>query len=252
MTDPGFTQPSLQFATAGNVGSQSRDQCQFCHQPIGTNYYRVNDAMACPSCVENKRKERAQDAPAAYVRGLAAGVGAALVGMIGYALIAIILQGWVISLMSVGVGLLVATAMIRASKGVGGRRYQIAAVLLTYAAVSTAAIPIWVYFANQHRAQQTEQQKLEAEQRQLERESGQEQQERSHENGDSVASIGAWIGKAALLGLASPFLKLQGDPYWGAMGLLILFFGMRVAWRIAAGHPFEVYGPFDNAPKPSR
>jgi hypothetical protein len=61
------------------------------------------------------------------------------------------------------------------------------------------------------------------------------------------------LGRLALLGLASPFIQLSGNPFWGAMGLLILFFGIRIAWRIAAGRPFEIYGPFsDSAPTSPR
>jgi hypothetical protein len=50
------------------------------------------------------------------------------------------------------------------------------------------------------------------------------------------------------MGLASPFIQLQGNPLWGFMGLLILFFGMRIAWRIAQGKPFGIYGPFAATP----
>ena len=67
------------------------------------------------------------DNHAAFVRALAYGIGAAVAGLVGYALIAILLQGWVISYMSIGVGWIVGTAMIKGSNGVGGRRYQIAA-----------------------------------------------------------------------------------------------------------------------------
>jgi hypothetical protein len=52
-----------------------------------------------------------------------------------------------------------------------------------------------------------------------------------------------------MLGLASPFYQLRDDPFWGVMGLLILFFGMRVAWKIAAGRSIEINGPFENSPQ---
>ncbi len=178
--------------------------------------------MACPGCAERMRTEIAQDKHAAYVRALAYGIGAAVVGLIGYAVIAILLQGWVISYMSIGVGWIVGTAMMKGSNGVGGRPYQIAAALLTYAAVSMAAIPIWIHFAG----------------------GGQ-----SHL---SLANIGSWLGPVVWLGLASPFIQLSGNPFWGAMGLLILFFGIRIAWRIAQGRPFGIYGPFVDSPPKTR
>lgn len=240
----GLTQPALQFGTAGG------DRCQFCHQPLATAYYRVNDAMGCANCVETMRRERDQDSHAAFVRGITAGAGAALLGMIGYAIAAIILQGWVFSITAIGVGYLVGVAMMKYSKGVGGRRYQVAAVLLTYAAISTAAIPISIYFS-EHRPALTEQQKLQAEQRELEREFGQRQQTPTAAPPTHAADIGTSVGRLALLGLASPFLQLATNPS-SAIGLLILFVGMRVAWRITAGRPFEVFGPFDNVPQAQR
>jgi hypothetical protein len=140
---------------------------------------------------------------------------------------------------------------MKGSNGVGGRRYQIAAILLTYAAVSMAAVPIGIHFAGERKQQreqrQAQQQKIEDEQRQLEQESGRQSSLPPPAPRPTV-SLGTWLGRLALLGLASPFLELQSSPGWGAMGLLILFFGMRIAWRIAAGRPFGVFGPFATAP----
>ena len=251
-----FSDPTPQFGTAEYAGKPASGLCQFCQQPLSGTYYRVNAAMACPGCAERMRTEIDRDKHAAYVRALTYGIGAGVVGLIGYALIAILLQGWVISYMSIGVGWLVGTAMMKGSNGVGGRRYQIAAALLTYAAVSMAAVPIWIHFADEKKQQrQAQQQKLADEQRQLEQESGHKpslpqpapKAETTRAERPQV-SLGTWLGRVALIGLASPFIQLSGNPFWGAMGLLILFFGMRIAWRIAEGKPFGIYGPFANAP----
>jgi hypothetical protein len=243
-----FSNPTPQFGTAEYATTPASNVCQFCQQPLSGVYYRVNGAMACAGCAEKMRGEIDKDKHAAYVRALTYGIGAGVVGLIGYALIAILLQGWVISYMSIGVGWLVGTAMMKGSNGVGGRRYQIAAALLTYAAVSMAAIPIWMHFADQRKQQrQTQEQKLADEQRQLEQESGKRPSEAQPEKPRTArpaVSLGTWLGRVALIGLASPFIQLRGSPGWGAMGLLILFFGMRIAWRIAQGKPFGVYGPF--------
>ncbi len=251
-----FGNPTPQFGMAEYATNPTGHLCQFCQQPLSGTYYRVNAAMACPGCAERLRSEIDKDKHAAYVRALTYGIGAAVVGLIGYALIAILLQGWVLSYMSIGVGWLVGTAMMKGSSGVGGRRYQIAAALLTYAAVSMAAVPIWIHFADEKKHQrQAQQQKLADEQRQLEQESGQRPLEPQPAPGAAKpraerppVSLGTWLGRVALIGLASPFVQLQGNPFWGAMGLLILFFGMRIAWRIAEGKPFGVYGPFAYAP----
>lgn len=242
-----FSNPTPQFGTAEYAAKPANNLCQFCQQPLSGTYYRVNAAMACPGCAERMRGAVDTGQHAAYVRALTYGIGAAVVGLIGYALIAILLQGWVISYMSIGVGWIVGTAMMKGSNGVGGKRYQIVAALLTYAAVSMAAVPIWIHFADEKKQQrQTQQQKLADEQRQLEQESGQRpsEPEPAPRAEKPQVSLGTWLGRVALLGLASPFIQLEGNPFWGAMGLLILFFGMRIAWRIAQGKPFGIYGPF--------
>jgi hypothetical protein len=249
-----FNNSTPQFGTAEYAGKTGSNGCQVCQQPLAGTYYRVNAATVCPSCAEKLASERAADKHAAYVRALAYGIGAAVAGLLGYALIAILLQGWVISYMSLGVGWLVGTAMMKGSNGVGGRRYQITAALLTYAAVSMAAVPIAIYFAGERSRQpQTQRQKLEEEQRQLENEFGQKQPApkpapREARPQMSLGRLGTLVGRLALYGLASPFIELSDSPGWGAMGLLILFVGIRIAWKIAAGRPFEVYGPFADSP----
>jgi|SRR5271170_202943 len=251
MTDS-FNNPVPQFGTAEYSSKPGSSRCQFCQQ-MGGNYYRVNDAMACPGCVEKMLSERAADKHAAHVRAVTYGIGAAVAGSVGYALIAILLQGWVISYMSLGVGWLVGVAMMKGSNGVGGRRYQIIAALLTYAAVSMAAVPISIYFASERgRQRETQQQKAEEEQRQLEKEFGQQPSAASKPAPEmSLAKLGRIAGQLALVGLTSPFIELENSPGWGAMGLLILFVGIRIAWRIAAGQPFQIYGPFADSPPAS-
>jgi hypothetical protein len=213
-----FDNPTPQFGTAEYATKPEDNRCQFCRQPLIGSYYRVDAGRACPGCAEKMRTELALDKHAAFVRALAYGIGAALAGLIGYALIAILLQGWVISYMSIAVGWIVGTAMMKGSNGVGGRPYQIAAALLTYAAVSMAAIPIWIHLAGARYPQL------------------------------SSVNLGTLLERLAWRGLTSPFIELEGNPFWGAMGLLILFFGIRIAWRIAAGRAFGIHGPFVDAP----
>src|SRR5208337_4307223 len=212
-----FNNPTPQFGTAEYASQAAGNRCRLCQQPMGGTYYRVNASTVCPSCVEKLRYEMGVDQHAAYVRALAYGIGAAVVGLIGYAVIAIVLQGWVISYMSIGVGWLVGTAMMKGSNGAGGRRYQIAAALLTYAAVSMAAIPIWIHYAGEHKQHASQHQQLADEQRELDGENGRSQT-------PAPAKPAVDIGKVALqfafLGLASPFLELA-DPLHGLIGLFI-------------------------------
>src|SRR5271167_3657873 len=145
-----FDNPTPQFGTAEYVGSPGGDHCQFCHQPIAGRYYRINDAMACPNCAQTTRGEMARDSHAAFTRSLLYGVGAAIAGMILYATFEIV-TGIIIGYVSLAVGWMVGKAIMKGSNGVGGRRYQITAVLLTYSAVSMAAVPIWIHYAGKQK-----------------------------------------------------------------------------------------------------
>ena len=242
-----FSNPTPQFGTAEYVGSPGGDHCQYCHQAIAGTYYRMNGAIACPACAETMRGELAKDTHAAYTRGLLYGIGAAVAGMILYATFEIV-TGIIIGYVSLAVGWMVGKAMMKGSNGVGGRRYQIAAALLTYAAVSMAAVPVVIHYGREHQRQaQTRQQKLAEEQRQLESESG--QSPRPHPEQPKVG-LGSILGRLTLFGLASPFIEVLGNPVGGLIGLVILFVGIRIAVRITAGQPVEVFGPFDSSVQP--
>ena len=59
-------------------------------------------------------------------------------------------------------------------------------------------------------------------------------------------SIGSAIGVLTLAGLASPFLELQ-DPLHGVIGLIILFVGIRIAWKLTAAAKLDILGPFSKS-----
>lgn len=243
--------PTPQFGTAEYAGPPESDHCHFCHQPIAGNYYRVNGTIACGACAQISRGALATDTHAAYSRALLYGVGAAAAGLILYATFEIV-TGIIIGYASLAVGWMVGKAMMKGSNGVGGRRYQLAAVLLTYAAVSLAAVPVIIHYARNHQnpaQRQTQAQQLQEEQRQLESESGRTPELRPQPPKMSVTSV---VGRLALFGLASPFIEVAGNPVGGLIGLVILLVGIRIAARITAGRPAEVFGPFDTSVQPSR
>jgi hypothetical protein len=209
--------------------------------------------MSCAACAEKMRGEVAPDTHAAYVRAILFGIGAAALGMILYATFEI-LTGIIIGYASIAVGWMVGKAMIKGSNGIGGRRYQIAAVLLTYAAVATAAIPVWIHYAGQHKQQQ--QQKAAGSQGELD--SGSNASDSNADSGSGQTqpatarpSMISALGKLLLLGLASPFLELSEMP-GGLIGLFILFIWMRFAWQFTAAKPAQVFGPFENSPQAPR
>ena len=234
-----------QFSTAEYSHVSGTERCQICNNLIGGDYFRVNGLMACEQCASDARNGQPRDSHSAFSRGLLLGIGAAVLGMIVYAAFTII-TGWYIGYLALGVGYLVAKAIKKGSNGLGGRRYQIAAVLLTYAAISIAAVPIGISYAVKHsKAAAT-------------RQDGSSTQSAADANSESASpaavapaakaspNYGAFVGELLLLGLASPFMELQ-DPVHGLIGLFILFIGLRIAWRLTASQPLEVDGPYSHS-----
>jgi hypothetical protein len=234
-----------QFSTAEYSHVAGTERCRICNNLIGGDYFRVNGLMACAQCASDARNGQPRDSHSAFSRGLILGIGAAVLGMIVYAAFTII-TGWYIGYLALGVGYLVAKAIKKGSNGLGGRRYQIAAVVLTYAAISIAAVPIGISYAIKDSKSASTRQEGNA---------TQPGTDANPENASPAAAApatkdspnyGALAGQLLLLGLASPFMELQ-DPLHGIIGLLILFIGLRIAWRLTASQPLDVEGPYSHS-----
>jgi hypothetical protein len=139
---------------------------------------------------------------ARFVQAITYGIAAAIVGSILYAAFTIITH-INIGYFAVGVGFLVGKAMLHATQGLGGRKFQIVAAVLTYIGVSMASVPeiLWAL----------------------------------HQEGKDILHIsGRGIVFLAKYGIASPVLELQDSIGNGLIGLFILFIGIRFAWRMTA------------------
>ena len=130
------------------------------------------------------------------------GTIAAVIGSLLYAAFTIITH-IEIGIVALFVGIMVGGAMMHATDGTGGRRYQIAAAVLTYFAVSLAAVPEILY--------------------------------QLHSRGTDIShiSVRGFLFIAAY-GVASPFLALKHFVS-GAIGLFILYLGIQAAWKATAG-----------------
>jgi hypothetical protein len=142
MSDSAFSSGTPQFSTAEYASKGGADRCKSCNQPIGGTYYRVNGALACPTCAQRVAGSLPKGSHTAFLRSVTFGIGGAILGLAIYAIFEI-LTG-IIGYVALAVGYIVARAIKMRSHGIGGRRYQIAGAALTYAAVSLAAIPVGI------------------------------------------------------------------------------------------------------------
>jgi predicted lipid-binding transport protein (Tim44 family) len=245
---------SPQFATAEYAAKTSGGEtCTTCKTPITGRYYRINGALTCETCAEISRRQMPTDSHSAFARGMIFGIGGAILGLIIYSTFGIV-TGLVIGYLSLAVGYIVGKAINMGSRGSGGRRYQIAAVLLTYVAVSLSAIPMAISQASRHPAPSRVQTPRDSSA--APRPAEPAASAADIDTDDPTAppakqSLGAALGYLALLGLASPFLELQ-DPIHGIIGLVILSVGIRIAWRLTAGSETQILGPFENSAAASK
>jgi hypothetical protein len=151
-------------------------------------------------------EDRAWDAQSSdhnrFIHAILYGVIAAILGCIVYAAFTIITH-IEIGYLAVGVGYLIGKAMLHATHGLGGKKYQIASAILTYFAVSMAAVPEILWSLRSRGA------------------------DIAHLRPQTYAVI-------AKYGIASPFLELQRSLGSGLIGLFILFIGIRAAWKFTA------------------
>jgi hypothetical protein len=190
-----------QFGKAEYSADQQPGRCAICQQPIGSSSQRVRGVLACEACSIRATSETLAEPHSAFANSVVFGIGGAILGLIAYSAFTIATKIY-IGYMALAVGYLVGKAMRLGSKGSGGRKYQIVAVILTYAAVSLSAIPI-----------------------------GLAQFVRLN----NLRAIVPFLGPLILDGLVSPFTDLAHDPFNGLIGLFILLIGMRFAWQFTAG-----------------
>lgn len=250
MSDIQSTKPVPQFSTAEYSNQPAGDACKVCKAPIAGTYYRANGSMVCGSCADRVQRELPQDSHAAFVRALLFGLGGFAIGLTLYAAF-VIITGISIGYVALAVGWIVGKAMMLGSKSIGGRRYQVAAVLLTYAAVSMAFVPIAFSVIRNEKADSKPAQTQTgpaANHAQSASSLPEEQNQTADANKTEAEKPRIGLAKAvwtlAMLGLASPFLELQ-DGFSGFIGLIILFVGMQFAWKMTAGHSkIAVEGPY--------
>ncbi|ABF41597.1 hypothetical protein Acid345_2596 [Candidatus Koribacter versatilis Ellin345] len=226
-----------QFQTKETPGT---DICKFCGMPIGGQYYRVGQSMACATCAEKMRIEGPQNPHGAYARALVFGIGASIAGLIIYATFEI-MTGWIIGYLSLLVGFMVGRAMMAGSQGWGGTKYQITAALLTYFAVSIAAVPVMISVMGKQSHKPAQVKNVP---QTTAPQSVTPAPDRTPDASDSAQpatkpqkpkmGMGSAFGLLLLLGLASPFIELA-SPLHGLIGLFILYIGIQIAWKTAAG-----------------
>jgi hypothetical protein len=229
-----------QFGTAEYKQQPGGDVCMTCGQAITEPYYRVSGAMTCRNCAQQVAGNLPKDSHTAFARAALFGIGGAVLGLILYSTVGIV-TGYSIGYISLAVGYIVGRAIMMGSSGIGGRRYQILALLLTYGAVSLSAVPIAISQMGDEKTESTTTPSADpADPAKPADAAGKNAFDKTE---DSDFSLGALLIFFLMLGLASPFLELSGG-FGGIIGLVILFVGLQIAWSTTTGSSVDVRGPY--------
>lgn len=236
----------LQFDHAIPLGSPSGEvvSCVACKSAISGQYFQAQGQTVCPACAQ--KIESGQRAPPAIslMRAVVYGAAAAFAGFLLYAFVAIAFD-LQIGFISILVGLWVGKAVRKGSDGRGGRPQQILAVALTYFAITTSYIPVYIYQAikNPDRTAQS-------------RGAGTGAANPGIQSGSAAGgantseppmSVGSAIATLLALALAAPFLSLTSGLS-GILNIVIIFFGLQNAWKHTGRTDLLITGPYGAEP----
>ena len=252
MSDPDALggDPNLQFDRAvSSRPSAPADApavtCVACHSSIADEYYDVNGQPVCARC--RSAVEAAAETPAGvgpFAIATACGFFAAVAGAIIYYVI-LAYANLEIGIVAVLIGYMVGYSVRKGARG-GGLRFQILAVSLTYASVALAYTPLVIRGAvdSRKKTEATEQSQTVNDSKPV---------APAPSGGQSVQRLdpfAAVVGVAFLIAFAAalPIMVIFSSFPSGLISAVILFVGLRQAWKMTAAPHVQVLGPYRVGP----
>lgn len=216
----------LQFERAEFApGAAGALQCAQCQAAIADQYFELGGRTLCERCRGQIEAALASGASlGSFGRATLFGLLAAVLGaVVWYAVQQMSDKQW--SLIAIAVGFIVGGAVRRGSRGLGGLRYQLLAVALTYVSITGANVPYVIGGFRQAAAEQRAQEKNAAAAPRAPASAGQ-----------------LLLAYAFVLAIAciAPFL----GGFQNIMGLVIIAIGLYQAWRMNKGVALAFSGPF--------
>jgi hypothetical protein len=220
-------------------GAATATACVLCHTPFDAEYFDVNGQQICRACSEKVAEQTATPREISTLgRAVLAGLIAAVLGAVLYfAVIAV--SGFEVGLVSIAIGYMVGYGVRVGTRGRGGRRFQVLAVVLTYWAIglaySTLAIKAFVDRKDGAPAAISGPQKSGA-----------------TTEPAAASDDGPMTGGRFALGLlylvaftfVMPVLAIAADMPGGLLSGAIIVFGMMQAWKMTAAPVLTVTGPY--------
>lgn len=232
---------NLDKATYTTGGGQP---CENCSGPLGEQYWHWQTKAVCEACRGRLTDIlTASQSKKAFWRAVLLGSATALGCGIVYALF-VHFTGYQLALVTIGIAFLIAKVVRYSSAGVGGRKYQILAVALTYLASAMGYAPAVFSGLNDGDDAKT-----------AATTSGASAHRSSKPIGEGTSSDAPASGGQLVIGFALIFGFILAAPVLAAteapIGLLIVAFGLWEAWKLSRGLPLSLDGPYRTAAAPA-
>lgn len=220
--------------------------CASCKGPLGDSYWRWQQHIVCARCREGIAARLADSqSNKRLAKAVAAGGATALACGIAYAVF-VSATHMQFALATIGIAFVIARVVRKASGGIGGTRFQIVAVALTYLSATMGYVPgIWTGL----REASARHLKAEAKDPSPSSPGAAASTSPATDAAKPKAAAGNLLAAVAwLVGLmlAAPFLEATEAP----LGLLIVAFGLWEAWKLSRGPPARLEGPFRTGAAP--
>jgi hypothetical protein len=215
--------------------------CASCKGALGDSYWRWQQHTICGRCREGIARQLADSqSNKRLAKAVLTGGATALACGIAYAMFvsATHIQ---FALATIGIAFVIARVVRKASGGIGGTRFQVVAVALTYLSATMGYIPgIWGALrdasAKHHAAEAASKDSPSSPEAAATSSSAPEAAKPKPSVGGLLVAVAWLVG----LMLAAPFLEATEAP----LGLLIVGFGLWEAWKLSRGPPARLEGPF--------
>lgn len=245
----------LQFATAEPGKGYTPDadaamQCADCQRPITQYYFEAGGRVVCGACkgkIEGALAGEGTSRAGRVTRAILFGFAAAVLGAIIWFTVAVV-TGFEIGIVAIVIGFLVGAAVRKGSANRGGRRYQVAAALLTYLSVAMSYGALGIReIVTGPRTEAIADSTAAADSSAAGAEAGAAAaNDSTTAAGEQPSGGGIAVAIALMLGLmfVLPVLANLSALPGGLIGLAILAFGIHKAWQMNAAEPLQINGPF--------
>jgi hypothetical protein len=239
--------PALQFDRAVvNDGSAPAAGvvCASCNRKVVSSYFTVAEKPFCGSCkAKFEWAARGSKTTGAFLKAIVFGLGAAIAGAAIYFGVMALLN-LEIGLIAILIGYMVGSAIRKAARGGGGRRYQILGAALTYLAVGMAYTPMAVQGAlKETRALTDSTHAASLASATLSTTTIAADTGSVSAKPLSAGGMVRVIALALFLVVSLPVAVVFGSGAGGILSAVIIGIGIRQAWRMTAARNLTFVGP---------